>query len=124
MSDNSSFVNLHVHTEFSLLDGAITIKNLIKKASGFNMPAVAVTDHGNMFGAVQLFTQSANSGVKPIIGCEVYVAPGDRRDLAPSKDGQPNNYHLILLVMNETGYRNLSRLVTMGYLEGFYYKPR
>ena len=124
MSDNSTFVNLHVHTEFSLLDGAITIKNLIKKAAGFNMPGVAITDHGNMFGAVQLFTHSKNTGVKPIIGCEVYVAPGDRRDHAPSKDGQPNNYHLVLLVMNETGYRNLSRLVTMGHIEGFYYKPR
>ncbi len=124
MSDNSSFVNLHVHTEFSLLDGAITIKKLINKAASLNMPGVAVTDHGNMFGTVQLFTHSAKTDVKPIIGCEVYVAPGDRRDLAPSKDGQPNNYHLVLLVMNETGYRNLSRLVTMGYLEGFYYKPR
>jgi len=125
LTDNSSsFVNLHVHTEFSLLDGAITIKKLINKAAGFNMPGVAVTDHGNMFGAVQLFTNSKNTGVKPIIGCEVYVAPGDRRDHAPSRDGQPNNYHLVLLVMNEKGYRNLSRLVTMGYLEGFYYKPR
>ncbi len=124
MSDSSSFVNLHVHTEFSLLDGAITIKDLIKKAEGFNMPYVAVTDHGNMFGAVQLFTQCKGTNVKPIIGCEVYVAPGDRRDHAPSKDGQPNNYHLVLLVMNETGYKNLSRLVTMGHLEGFYYKPR
>ena len=124
MSDSSTFVNLHVHTEFSLLDGAITIKDLIKKAAGFNMPGVAISDHGNMFGAVQLFTHSKNTGVKPIIGCEVYVAPGDRRDHAPSKDGQPNNYHLVLLVMNETGYRNLSRLVTMGHIEGFYYKPR
>ena len=124
MSDNSTFVNLHVHTEFSLLDGAISIKNLLNKAKSLNMPGVAITDHGNMFGAVQLFTHSAKTEIKPIIGCEVYVAPGDRRDRAPSKDGQPNNYHLILLVMNETGYRNLSRLVTMGYLEGFYYKPR
>ncbi|NLD37595.1 MAG: DNA polymerase III subunit alpha [Desulfatiglans sp.] len=124
MSDSSSFVNLHVHTEFSLLDGAITIKDLIKKAEGFNMPYVAVTDHGNMFGAVQLFTQCKGSSVKPIIGCEVYVAPGDRRDHAPANDGQPSNYHLVLLVMNETGYKNLSRLVTMGHLEGFYYKPR
>jgi DNA polymerase-3 subunit alpha len=113
-----------VHTEFSLLDGAITIKDLIKKAEGFNMPYVAVTDHGNMFGAVQLFTQCKGSSVKPIIGCEVYVAPGDRRDHAPANDGQPSNYHLVLLVMNETGYKNLSRLVTMGHLEGFYYKPR
>ncbi|NLA74756.1 MAG: PHP domain-containing protein, partial [Deltaproteobacteria bacterium] len=124
MSDSSNFVNLHVHTEFSLLDGAITIKKLIKKAAGLNMPYVAITDHGNMFGAVQLFSECENTGIKPIIGCEVYVAPGDRRDHAPANDGQPNNYHLVLLVMNETGYKNLSRLVTMAHLEGFYYKPR
>ena len=124
MSDKPSFVNLHVHTEYSLLDGAITIKNMIKKARDLGMTSVAVTDHGNIFGAVQLFTQAEKANIKPIIGCETYVAPGDRRDHAPSKDGQPNNYHLLLLVMNETGYKNLSRLVTMGYLEGFYYKPR
>ena len=80
MSDNLSFVNLHVHTEFSLLDGAITIKNMINKAVSLNMPGIAVTDHGNMFGAVQLFTQSAKTGVKPIIGCEVYVGPAMARN--------------------------------------------
>ncbi len=124
MSDQSHFVNLHVHTEYSLLDGAITIKKMLKKAAKHNMPAVAITDHGNMFGTVQLFMQAEKTGIKPIVGCELYVAPGDRREHAPSKDGQPNNYHLVLLAMNETGYKNLSRLVTMGYMEGFYYKPR
>ncbi|MFC1494048.1 DNA polymerase III subunit alpha [Thermodesulfobacteriota bacterium] len=124
MSDNPSFVNLHVHTEYSLLDGAIPIKKMIKKAADLGMKSVAITDHGNIFGAVQLFTEAAKANIKPIIGCEIYVAPGDRRDHAPSRDGQPNNYHLVLIVMNEAGYKNLSRLVTMGYLEGFYYKPR
>jgi DNA polymerase III subunit alpha len=124
VSDNSKFVNLHVHTEFSLLDGAITVSKLLDKARSMGMESVAVTDHGNIFGAVQLFDKSKKAGVRPVLGCEVYVAPGDRRDRAQSKDGQPNAYHLILLVMNETGYRNLSHLVTLGHLEGFYYHPR
>jgi len=118
------FVNLHVHTEFSLLDGAITINRLMEKAGSIGMDSVAITDHGNIFGAVQLFDNAKKAGIKPVLGCEVYVAPGDRRDRSPSKDGQPNAYHLILLVMNEIGYRNLSRLVTLGHLEGFYYHPR
>lgn len=124
MTSNSNFVNLHVHTEFSLLDGAITISRLLDKAKAMGMESVAVTDHGNIFGAVQLFDSAKKAGVKPVLGCEVYVAPGDRRDKSPAKDGQPNAYHLILLVMNEKGYRNLSRLVTLGHLEGFYYHPR
>jgi len=119
-----SFVNLHVHTEFSLLDGAITIKNMINKAVRLGMDSVAITDHGNIFGAVQLFTRAPRAAIKPILGCEVYVAPGNRREHAPATDGQPNAYHLILLVMNEKGYKNLSRLVTLSHLEGFYYHPR
>ncbi len=122
--NSSSFVNLHVHTEFSLLDGAISIKKLINKAISLGMDSVAITDHGNIFGAVQLFTKAARAGIRPILGCEVYVAPGDRRERSPAKDGQPNAYHLVLLVMNEKGYKNLSRLVTLGHLEGFYYHPR
>lgn len=124
MIENSSFVNLHVHTEFSLLDGAITIKRMMQKANNLGMGSVAITDHGNMFGAVQLFEQAKEQGIRPVLGCEVYVAPGKRQDRSPSNDGQPNAYHLVLLVMNEAGYRNLSRLVTLGYLEGFYYRPR
>jgi DNA polymerase III subunit alpha len=124
VSDNSNFVNLHVHTEFSLLDGAITINRLLDKAKSMGMESVAITDHGNIFGAVQLFDKSKKAGVRPVLGCEVYVAPGDRKDRSPSRDGQPNAYHLILLVMNEQGYRNLSHLVTLGHLEGFYYHPR
>lgn len=124
MTTHSSFVHLHVHTEYSLLDGAITIKRLFKKAGRLGMDSVAITDHGNIFGAVQLYTEAAKSGIKPVLGCELYLAPGDRRDRGPSPDGGPNAYHLVLLVMNEEGYKNLSRLVTLGHLEGFYYHPR
>jgi len=124
VTDNSYFVNLHVHTEFSLLDGAISIKKMINKAISLGMDSVAITDHGNIFGAVQLFTKAARAGIRPILGCEVYMAPGDRRERAPTRDSQPNAYHLVLLVMNEKGYKNLSRLVTLGHLEGFYYHPR
>jgi DNA polymerase-3 subunit alpha len=120
----SPFVHLHVHTEFSLLDGAIRINRLFKKASSLGMEAVAITDHGNMFGAVEFYTQATKAGIKPIIGCEAYVAPGSRKERSPSPDGQPNAYHLVLLVMDEAGYRNLSRLVTSGNLDGFYYHPR
>jgi DNA polymerase-3 subunit alpha len=120
----SSFVHLHVHTEFSLLDGAIRIRDLLKKASLLGMESVAITDHGNLFGAVQFFSQAAKSGVKPVLGCEVYVAPRSRFDSAPTPDGGPSAYHLILIVKNQEGYKNLSRLVTLGHLEGFYYHPR
>jgi DNA polymerase-3 subunit alpha len=120
----SSFVHLHVHTEFSLLDGAIRIRDLLKKASRLGMESVAITDHGNLFGAVQFFSEAAKTGIKPVLGCEVYVAPRSRFDSAPAQDGSPNAFHLILLVQNQEGYKNLSRLVTLGHLEGFYYHPR
>ena len=118
------FVHLHVHTEFSLLDGAIRMDRMLKKASNLGMESVAITDHGNMFGAVEFYLQAIKEGIKPIIGCEVYIAPGSRTDKSPATDGQPNAYHLVLLVMDERGYRNLSRLVTLANLEGFYYHPR
>jgi DNA polymerase-3 subunit alpha len=124
VTDNSSFVHLHVHTEFSLLDGAIRIKQVFNKAGQLGMEAVAITDHGNIFGAVQLFKEAEKTNIKPILGCEVYVAPGHRQERGPSSDGRPNAYHLILLVKNHEGYKNLSRLVTLGHLEGFYYHPR
>ena len=124
MTDRTSFINLHVHTEFSLLDGAIGIKKMINKALRLSMDSVAITDHGNIFGAVELFTEAASAGIRPILGCEAYVAPGDRKERTPARDGQPNAFHLVLLVMNEKGYKNLSRLVTLGHLEGFYYHPR
>jgi DNA polymerase-3 subunit alpha len=122
--DQPPFVHLHAHTEFSLLDGAIRIDRLFGKATSLGMEAVAITDHGNMFGTVEFYTQATKAGIKPIIGCEAYIAPGSRKDRSPSPDGQPNAYHLVLLVMDEKGYRNLSRLVTLGNLEGFYYHPR
>ncbi|MBN2062662.1 MAG: DNA polymerase III subunit alpha [Deltaproteobacteria bacterium] len=124
MPDHTPFVHLHVHTEFSLLDGAIRIKKMLEKAGRLGMDSIAITDHGNMFGGVQLFENAVKTGIKPILGCELYVAPGDMRDRSPSRDGQPNSYHLVLLIMNEEGYKNLSRLVTFGHLEGFYYRPR
>ena len=118
------FVHLHVHTEFSLLDGAIRIRDLVQKAARLGMESVAVTDHGNLFGGVQLFTHAAKEGVKPILGCEVYLAPQSRFDNTATPNGTPKAYHLILLVENHEGYKNLSRLVTLGHLEGFYYHPR
>ncbi len=122
--DRSPFVHLHTHTEFSLLDGAIRIDSLLQKAATLGMDAVAITDHGNMFGAVEFYSGAQKAGIQPIIGCETYVAPGSRKEKSPSPDGQPTAYHLILLVMDEVGYRNLSRLVTLANLEGFYYHPR
>jgi DNA polymerase-3 subunit alpha len=122
-----SFVHLHVHTQYSLLDGANKIDALIGKVKAAGMPAVAITDHGNMFGAVEFYKKAADAGVKPIIGCEMYVAPRSRKDRGASRTDDfetGGNYHLILLAMNREGYRNLCRLVTLSYKEGFYYKPR
>jgi DNA polymerase-3 subunit alpha len=119
MTDSSNFVHLHLHSQYSLLDGAIRIPDLLNRAKELNMPAVAITDHGNMFGVVDFYKQAIAKGIKPIIGCEVYVAKKDRRDKT-----ERNYNHLILLAKNEEGYKNLKYLVSMGYLEGFYYKPR
>ena len=120
----SNFVHLHLHTSYSLLDSSIRHSALFEKAVEFGMPAVAMTDHGNMFGAVEFYNTARKYGIKPIIGCEVYVAPDSRLEKS-SKDGlRDASYHLILLSENETGYKNLLKLVTKGYLEGFYYKPR
>lgn len=117
------FVHLHVHTEYSLLDGACRIRDLVQAAKEMNAPAIAVTDHGNMFGVVDFYTAAVAAGVKPIIGCEVYVAPADRRDRETRGLGEAS-YHLLLLAQNLVGYRNLMRLTSIAYLEGFYYKPR
>ncbi|HDL20016.1 MAG TPA: DNA polymerase III subunit alpha, partial [Nitrospirae bacterium] len=119
---HTDFVPLHIHTEYSLLDGAIKIKELVDTAASYRMPAVAITDHGNLFGAIQFYTQAIKAGVKPIIGCEVYVAPRSRLD-RDRRSGE-FNYHLILLSRNIDGYKNLVNLVTRAYIEGFYYKPR
>src|SRR6516164_4858544 len=117
-----SFVHLHLHTEFSLLDGSIRMKELMKKAAEFEMPAVAMTDHGNLFGAVEFFQEAQRAGVKPIVGCEVYVAPGSHKDRPPSR--RDSAYHFTLLAENEIGYRNLVKLVTTAHLDGFHYAPR
>ncbi|MBI5570796.1 MAG: DNA polymerase III subunit alpha [Desulfomonile tiedjei] len=117
------FVHLHLHTQYSLLDGGIRIPDLVARAKKFRMPAVAVTDHGNLFGAMEFYKQVQAGGIKPIVGCEVYVAPGSRLDQSP-RAGEATSYHLVLLCENEKGYRNLCKLVTKAYQEGFYYKPR
>src|SRR5271163_4783905 len=123
-----SFVHLHVHTQYSLLDGANKIGPLIDHAKQTGMPAVAMTDHGNMFGAVEFFSKARQAGIKPIIGCEAYLAPGkrtDRTQVSKADDFEAGgNFHLILLAQNRIGYRNLCRLLTAAYKEGLYYKPR
>ncbi len=121
------FVHLHLHTQYSLLDGAIKLDPLFARARALRMPAVAMSDHGNLFGAVEFFDKARAAGVKPILGCEVYVAAGSRFDKEKRErdsSGFDAINHLLLLAMNETGYRNLVYLVSKGYLEGFYYKPR
>ncbi len=122
---DKNFTHLHLHTCYSLLDGAIRITDLMKQVKAMGMSSVAITDHGNLFGAVEFYRSAVEHGIKPIIGCEFYVAPGDRRNrqnLQHLADG--NNYHLIILARNQTGYRNLIRLTSRSYTEGFYRKPR
>ncbi len=118
---SSEFVHLHNHSEYSMLDGACRISDMIQWAVENSAPAVALTDHGNMFGAWEFYTKAQEAGVNPIVGCEVYVAPGDRKKRGKDQ-GSP--YHLTLLVENATGYQNLLELVSLGYTEGFYSKPR
>ncbi len=124
------FVHLHLHTEYSLLDGACRIRDnegdfgsLIRKVLEYKMPAVAITDHGNMFGTIEFYRTCLEAGVKPIIGCEMYIAPRSRKERENESINQASN-HLILIAKNETGYKNLMKLVSIGYLEGFYYRPR
>ena len=122
-----SFVHLHLHTEYSLLDGASRPEALAQRVAQLGMPACAITDHGNMFGAVEFYNAMKKEKVKPIIGCEMYVAYGSRHDKAGVEDGQADagaNNHLIVLAQNNEGYKNLVKLVSAGYTEGFYYKPR
>ncbi len=116
------FVHLHVHTQYSLLDGAIRFEPLFKTAKSFGMSACAITDHGNMFGVVDFYMSARDAGIKPIIGCEVYVAPKSR--LEKTARGEDNAYHLVLLALNNTGYSNLIKMVSHAHLEGFYYVPR
>src|SRR5215211_6945960 len=118
------FVHLHLHTDYSLLDGAIQIKPLSKRVEELKMPACAMTDHGNMFGAISFYNAMRYKGVKPIIGCETYITRGNRKEKAASAPGEKANFHLILLAQNFEGYQNLVRLTSKAYTEGFYYKPR
>ena len=117
-----AFTHLHVHTEYSLLDGACRIDKLMARVKELGMDSIAITDHGVMFGAVRFYEEAKKAGIKPIIGCECYVARRGRTDKDPAKDR--SSYHLVLLVKNDTGYRNLIKMVSLAYKEGFYYKPR
>ena len=119
------FVHLHNHSDYSILDGAITVDKLVEKTVELGMPAVALTDHGNMFGAIDFYQAAKKKGIKPIIGEEFYMAPGSRTEPESSRaNGEDTSYHLILLANDITGYRNLMKLSSIGYTEGFYYKPR
>jgi len=120
----ADFVHLHLHTQYSLLDGACQLDKLMAKAKEFRMPALAMTDHGNLFGAVDFYALANKEGIKPIIGCEVYIAPGSRFERTPQDGQYEGANHLTLLVRDMAGYKNLMKLVTAGYIEGFYYKPR
>ena len=119
----NKFIHLHVHTQYSLLDGAIRIKDLLAQAKRYEMPAIAVTDHGNMYGAIDFYQQAQKAGIKPIIGCELYVAPQSRHDKSSGYSGDNAN-HLVVLAQDAIGYQNLVKLTSIGYLEGFYYRPR
>ena len=119
----AEFVHLHLHSHYSLLDGAIKLPDLVRRAVKFEMPALALTDHGNLHGAVEFYTLAKKAGLNPIIGCEVYVAPGSRTDKNPRPDGL-NYHHLVLLAETDQGYKNLIKIVSDAYLNGFYYRPR
>ncbi len=121
------FVHLHLHSQYSLLDGANRLPELCKRVAELGMPAVAVTDHGNMFGAFAFYQEALKHGIRPLIGVEADIAHADRRDRearADSDSGEGYAYHLTILAANQTGYRNLVRLVSEAYLTGFYHRPR
>ena len=118
-----SFTHLHVHTEYSLLDGSNKIKEYVARVKELGMNSAAITDHGVMFGCIDFYKEARAQGIKPILGCEVYVAPGSRFDRETSR-GEDRYYHLVLLAENNTGYSNLMKIVSAGFIDGFYYKPR
>ncbi|MBK7142374.1 MAG: DNA polymerase III subunit alpha [bacterium] len=120
----SNFVHLHTHSQYSLLDGACRLDSVIELAKNFKMPALAITDHGNMFGAIEFYKKATKAGVKPIIGTEAYVAATSRFDKKPSTTYPNGGFHMVLLAKNLTGYKNLIKLSSSGYLEGFYHRPR
>ena len=118
----SEFVHLHTHSEYSLLDGAGRVADLVRRVKEAGMPAIALTDHGNMYGAVEFFKQARKYGIRPIIGCEVYISPRSRFEKVAG-EGEAY-YHLVLLAETQAGYSQLVELVSRAYTEGFYYKPR
>ena len=118
-----AFTHLHVHTEYSLLDGSSKIAELAARAKELGMDSMAITDHGVMYGVIDFYRAARAEGIKPIIGCEVYVSPGSRFD-RETVHGEDRYYHLVLLAENNTGYQNLMKIVSKGFVDGFYYKPR
>lgn len=118
-----SFAHLHVHTEYSLLDGSNKIKEYVARVKELGMNSAAITDHGVMYGVIDFYRAAKEAGIKPILGCEVYVAPGSRFD-REKVEGEERYYHLILLAENDKGYHNLMKIVSRGFTEGYYYKPR
>ncbi len=119
-----SFAHLHVHTEYSLLDGSNKIKEYVARVKELGMNSAAITDHGVMYGVIDFYRAAKNAGIKPILGCEVYVAPGSRFDKTPGNSSEERYYHLVLLAENQTGYQNLMKIVSKGFVDGYYYKPR
>ncbi|VAW40520.1 DNA polymerase III alpha subunit, partial [hydrothermal vent metagenome] len=120
----TDFVHLHVHTQYSLLDGAIRFKDLYDKCHEFGMDTVTITDHGTMFGALEFYETAKKNKLKPIVGCEFYVAPHSRKIKGGKVAGEVLYYHLVLLAMNKKGYQNLLKLASYAQLDGYYYKPR
>ena len=118
-----NFTHLHVHSEYSLLDGSSKIRELVTRTKELGMDSIAITDHGVMFGVIDFYRAAKEAGIKPIIGCEVYVAPGSRLD-RENTQGEERYHHLVLLAENDLGYQNLMKIVSKGFTEGFYYKPR
>ena len=118
-----AFAHLHVHTEYSLLDGSNKIKEYVRRVKELGMDSAAITDHGVMYGVIDFYRAAKEAGIKPIIGCEVYVAPNSRFD-RETTGGDDRYYHLVLLAENNTGYSNLMKIISRGFTEGFYYKPR
>src|SRR6059058_799808 len=121
---HADFVHLHLHTEYSLLDGACRLDRLMDKAHELKFGSLAITDHGVLCGAIDFFKTAQEKGIKPIVGCEVYVAPASRHDKKTGSGGRDVYHHLVLLAKDETGYKNLIKLATAAHLEGYYYKPR
>src|SRR5699024_6714272 len=118
-----NFTHLHVHTEYSLLDGSCKIRELILRTKELGMDSIAITDHGVMYGVIDFYKAAKEAGIKPIIGCEIYVAPNSRFDRETGSN-EERYHHLVLLAENNTGYSNLMKIVSRGFTEGFYYKPR